>query len=287
MLETHRRHVADVTVAVTPVSAEQAPAFGILKVNRQGRIVHFEEKPKPERLPDLVSEVPGFGPRYPRLDGHLHLRARGARARRIADRELVDFGQTRDPRGGRRACACRPTSTAATGRTSGRSAPTTRPTWRCASPMPPFDFYDAGAARLHPPALPARDQDRGLRACSSALISEGVHPGGGGDRARGGRDPQPHRARDAQYATAWCWAPTTTRRLEEIEPRRGARPAAHRHRRRTPSIEHAIVDKNARVGPRRPHRQRGGRTREGRPGLLHPRRDRDRAARAASSPTGP
>jgi glucose-1-phosphate adenylyltransferase len=47
MLETHRRHVADATVAVIPVPAEQTAAFGILKVNRQGRIVHFEEKPKP------------------------------------------------------------------------------------------------------------------------------------------------------------------------------------------------------------------------------------------------
>ncbi|HKC12612.1 MAG TPA: sugar phosphate nucleotidyltransferase, partial [Vicinamibacteria bacterium] len=58
MLETHRRHVADATVAVTPVSAEQAPAYGILKMNRQGRIVHFEEKPGPERLEDLVSQLP-------------------------------------------------------------------------------------------------------------------------------------------------------------------------------------------------------------------------------------
>ena len=63
MLETHRRHVADATVAVTPVTAEQAPAFGILKMNRQGRIVHFEEKPQPDRLPELVSEIPGSGRR--------------------------------------------------------------------------------------------------------------------------------------------------------------------------------------------------------------------------------
>ena len=61
MLETHRRHVADITVGVTPVTAEQAHAFGILKVNRQGRIVHFEEKPTDDRLPDLVSDWPGLG----------------------------------------------------------------------------------------------------------------------------------------------------------------------------------------------------------------------------------
>src|SRR2546422_3653776 len=33
MLETHRRNVADATVAVTPVTAEQASSFGILKIN--------------------------------------------------------------------------------------------------------------------------------------------------------------------------------------------------------------------------------------------------------------
>src|SRR5262245_30749381 len=53
MLETHRRHVADATVAVTAVTADQASSFGIVKVNRHGRIVHFEEKPGPERVPDL------------------------------------------------------------------------------------------------------------------------------------------------------------------------------------------------------------------------------------------
>src|SRR5260221_77639 len=58
MQETHRRHVAEATVAVTPVPAEATAGFGILKMNRQGRIVQFEEKPKPERLPDLVSEIP-------------------------------------------------------------------------------------------------------------------------------------------------------------------------------------------------------------------------------------
>ena len=54
----HRRHVADATVAVMPVTAEQAAGFGILKVNRQGRIVHFEEKPAPERLAELESRDP-------------------------------------------------------------------------------------------------------------------------------------------------------------------------------------------------------------------------------------
>ena len=61
MQDTHRRNVAEATVAVTPVDAEQASSFGILKMNRQGRIVQFEEKPPAERLPALASEVPGLG----------------------------------------------------------------------------------------------------------------------------------------------------------------------------------------------------------------------------------
>jgi glucose-1-phosphate adenylyltransferase len=92
MLETHRRHVADATVGVTPVSAEQAGSFGILKVNRQGRIVHFEEKPKPERLPDLISEVPGVGQAFLASMG-IYVFGREALERSLADPALVDFGR--------------------------------------------------------------------------------------------------------------------------------------------------------------------------------------------------
>src|SRR5258708_11427668 len=91
MLETHRRHVADATVAVTPVSAEQAPAYGILKMNRQGRIVHFEEKPGPERLKDLVSQLPS-GPAYLASMG-IYFFGREALERSLKDPALVDFGR--------------------------------------------------------------------------------------------------------------------------------------------------------------------------------------------------
>ena len=45
MLEHHKAHGADVTVAVTPVRAEEAPAFGILKTGGGNRITEFYEKP--------------------------------------------------------------------------------------------------------------------------------------------------------------------------------------------------------------------------------------------------
>ena len=41
----HRERGADVSIAVQPVSREQAPGLGILKVDAEGRIVTFREKP--------------------------------------------------------------------------------------------------------------------------------------------------------------------------------------------------------------------------------------------------
>ena len=64
MLRTHRESGADATVAVIPVAEEQTSAFGILKMDATGRIVHFEEKPSPDRLPALLSELPGGGSGY-------------------------------------------------------------------------------------------------------------------------------------------------------------------------------------------------------------------------------
>ena len=92
MAETHRRHVADATVAVIPVAREQAAGFGILKVNRQGRIVHFEEKPGPERLDELESDIPGHGRGFLASMG-IYMFSREALEKAIADPALVDFGR--------------------------------------------------------------------------------------------------------------------------------------------------------------------------------------------------
>jgi glucose-1-phosphate adenylyltransferase len=54
----HRESGADVTVSVFSVPAGDAPRYGILKTNEEGRIVAFQEKPKaPEALERLVSRV--------------------------------------------------------------------------------------------------------------------------------------------------------------------------------------------------------------------------------------
>ena len=49
---------ADITLAVQPVGAQEAPALGILKRNPDGEIISFTEKPDPETLGELES-TPG------------------------------------------------------------------------------------------------------------------------------------------------------------------------------------------------------------------------------------
>ena len=53
MLAFHLESGADVTVAARPVRLEQASAFGVLGVDRQHRVVAWEEKPAaPSAMPD-------------------------------------------------------------------------------------------------------------------------------------------------------------------------------------------------------------------------------------------
>ena len=46
MLEWHRRHHADITIATIQVEPEQADRFGVVEIDADYRIVGFEEKPK-------------------------------------------------------------------------------------------------------------------------------------------------------------------------------------------------------------------------------------------------
>jgi glucose-1-phosphate adenylyltransferase len=57
MLEHHQRTGADITIGVTPVVAEEAPGFGILKTGEGHRITEFYEKPKLHELAGKESPV--------------------------------------------------------------------------------------------------------------------------------------------------------------------------------------------------------------------------------------
>ena len=57
-VKDHIERAADVTIATIPVNDHDAPAFGIMKVNKKGYINSFIEKPKASLLPEWQSEVP-------------------------------------------------------------------------------------------------------------------------------------------------------------------------------------------------------------------------------------
>jgi glucose-1-phosphate adenylyltransferase len=243
MLETHRRHVADVTIAMTPVTEAQAPGFGILKVNRQGRIVHFEEKPRPERLPDLVSELPTLGAVYLASMG-IYLFGREALGKALADPGLVDFGKNVIPD-----AVPRMRVQAHVQRGYWEDVGTIRSYYEAnlalCQPVPPFDFYEASRpVYTNPRFLPATKIERCV--VRGALISEGSIVVGEeiehsviGIRSRVGRGA---RIKDSLLLGADFYET-----LDEIERSQG--------RGRPPVgvgpdsvIERAIIDKNARIG---------------------------------------
>jgi glucose-1-phosphate adenylyltransferase len=57
MLENHVAKNADISIATIPVGEREAPEFGIMKVNEDGTIPSFIEKPKKEQLADWASDT--------------------------------------------------------------------------------------------------------------------------------------------------------------------------------------------------------------------------------------
>jgi glucose-1-phosphate adenylyltransferase len=243
MVETHRRHVADATVAATPVTEEQAPSFGILKVNRQGRIVHFEEKPGPERLPELVSEIAGIGPTYLASMG-IYLFGRDALVRSLSDRSLVDFGKNVIPE-----AVPRMRIHAYIHRGYWEDVGTIRSYYLAnlglCQPVPPFDFYEESRpVYTHPRFLPATKIESAV--VTNALVSEGsiivkadVERAVIGIRSRIGAGS---RIRDSLILGADSYET-----LDELE-RAGGRGVPPMGIGPDSVVEKAIVDKNARIG---------------------------------------
>jgi glucose-1-phosphate adenylyltransferase len=170
LVDSHRRNMADITVAVTPVPADQTAAFGILKVNRQGRITHFEEKPGPDRLPHLGSEVDGVGPLYLASMG-IYVFGREMLEQVLRDPALVDFGRHIIPN-----AVPSVRVHAYTYRGYWEDVGTIHSYYlanlNLCQPVPPFDFYDAGhPVYTHPRFLPASKVEQ----CTlrNVLISEG------------------------------------------------------------------------------------------------------------------
>ena len=58
LVDAHRTHDADITIAAQPVDPETATQMGIFRFDRDGAIVAFEEKPKAERLAQIGRSIP-------------------------------------------------------------------------------------------------------------------------------------------------------------------------------------------------------------------------------------
>ncbi len=243
MIRTHRETGADATVAVIPVSPEQAGGFGILKMDSTGRIVHFDEKPPAERLPALASDLPGGG------HGHLasmgiYLFRREVLEQALNNPRLVDFGRHVIPD-----AVPRLRVQAHVYRGYWEDVGTIQSYFQanlalCES-IPPFDFYDeTRPVYTHPRFLPASKVDR----CNvhNALISEGCIMQGAevdrtviGIRSRIGPEA---RIRNSLLVGADFYET-----LDEINATlaRGV-PAVGIGSKSV--IENAIIDKNARIG---------------------------------------
>lgn len=91
MLRTHREAGAHATVAMTPVTADQASAFGIMKVDDSGRIVHFDEKPPRERLDQVASRVKGEKTWLASMG--IYVFDRRALAEALSNEQHIDFGR--------------------------------------------------------------------------------------------------------------------------------------------------------------------------------------------------
>src|SRR5947207_10389217 len=60
MIRTHQENKAAVTIAALPVGEEEATACGVMRIEADGRIVDFEEKPKTREKLDRVRTEPAW-----------------------------------------------------------------------------------------------------------------------------------------------------------------------------------------------------------------------------------
>ncbi|GJP51960.1 hypothetical protein CLOM_g11088, partial [Closterium sp. NIES-68] len=146
IIQCHRRAGADITVAAIPVDRERATSFGLMKVDDDGRVIEFAEKPQGAELDRMKVDTTSVG-----LDD------RGRRS----GRSLRPWGSTSSAGTPCLACCwsssptptisagrsslllvqtaprCKRTSTTGTGRTLGPSMPSTTPTSGSPSPTLP------------------------------------------------------------------------------------------------------------------------------------------------------
>ena len=97
MLRQHKDSGADVTMATILIDPTETKHFGVVEIDRDGRVVGFQEKPEQTGLALAVQPAHGFG-----LDGHLPVQYRrtdsGVAEGRRRSQFRHDFGHNILPR---------------------------------------------------------------------------------------------------------------------------------------------------------------------------------------------
>jgi glucose-1-phosphate adenylyltransferase len=96
MIDAHIKFGADISIATLPVTAKEAPEFGILKTDENSFISEWIEKPAPSLLPDWKSEVSNdmkqAGREYLASMG-IYVFNRSLLVELMADKSTKDFGK--------------------------------------------------------------------------------------------------------------------------------------------------------------------------------------------------
>lgn len=105
LLERHWNTEADVTICVIPRSESAASSLGLLKLDRDGRVEHFREKPKGDALHEMRTDTAALG-LTPEQAAHrpyvasmgIYLFKRDVLVDLLADASMIDFGYQVIPR---------------------------------------------------------------------------------------------------------------------------------------------------------------------------------------------
>jgi glucose-1-phosphate adenylyltransferase len=246
MLAHHLDHGAEITVAATPVTADDAPGFGILRTDEYQRITEFHEKPRRDDLEGkdspVTPELDAAGRRYLASMGIYIFEAEVLREVLDSNPTEHDFGKSIIPRAIKER------------RVSAYLFPgywndigTVRSFFETnlmlAEPTPAFNLYDAKMplytnARLLPPAKITRSRvENSIIGEGSVIVDSEITSSVIGIRSFIDRGTRLHRTvlLGADY---YRWAESDGRVRGPTYPGIGA----------NSRIENAIVDKNASIG---------------------------------------
>jgi glucose-1-phosphate adenylyltransferase len=180
LVDEHVDRKSDITIAAQPVTFDDAPSMGILRFDRNGQIVAFEEKPKPERLHEIERSMPtgsivaGHSPDKPFIASMgVYVFSREVLLETLANGSAKDFGREVIP-----ASLGQYRVSAFLFRQYWADVGTVKSFYDAnimlTHPRPPFSFYDAHRpVYTHPRFLPgSRLIDTTVR---DAIVAEGCY----------------------------------------------------------------------------------------------------------------